>query len=462
MIVKNALKKLLPAVAASVALSGIYIGIAKADNIFDVIYITDVDDVIEVGAGYYENSTIIQNDLPTPTTLTADVYTDGNNDTITGSALTGDTEISISNERGTSNDISIGVDEEVTLAPGYYYGSFTIKNGVEHKDSFDITLDNPNLSYSIEEGYYTNGTVSLSENFYDVEDALYKLMESRFTYGMTFQEIAECINSISRNAEATAEYSVNEQESSNSIGVSESNSVNVTLVDETDGGQTIELGVDEQMTIPAGYYSDDFVISNGVSDRGNGDYVLDGDDPSVTLKEGYYSESTISIASTWYNLIDAINNTFGTTLNGDTGFEALALMLSGDKYQNNNTGTAIYSSKTEGDNTRIGTSEEELVLTDVNLSGQTIELGIDETLVIPAGYYGSDITITNGVVHRDAIDTTVSAFDDTSKGGEDTVTGEAGYYDSITVKDATPSGTITKSSIDGTTSTWDSTNSTWK
>ena len=59
MIVKNALKKLVPALAASVAISGIYMGVAKADNIFDVIYITDVDDVIEVGAGYYENSTII-------------------------------------------------------------------------------------------------------------------------------------------------------------------------------------------------------------------------------------------------------------------------------------------------------------------------------------------------------------------------------------------------------------------
>ena len=462
MIVKNALKKLVPALAASVAISGIYMGVAKADNIFDVIYITDVDDVIEVGAGYYENSTIIQNDIPTPTAITADTYADGKNDTIAEKPITTSTELLIANKRGERNDISLGVDEQLTLSPGYYYSPVTVKNGVEHKKDFNIILDNPdNLSYSIEEGYYTNGKVSVSPDFDEVKDALYKLMESRFTYGMSFKEIATAINSISRNAKAEAEYAKNEQKESTSLGAEESEKKAITLVDE-EGGQKLSLGVDEKLTILGGYYSDDFVIENGVADRGNGDATIDGNKQTVELKEGYYSDSTISLSNTWYDLVDAINNTFGATLSGDISFAELAQMLSGDKYQNNKKGTATFTEKTTGENERIGTSSDNPTLSDVELAGKNIELGIDETLVIPAGYYGSDITITNGIVHRENIDTTVSAFNNKLQGGEKTATGEAGYYDSIKVSDATPNGTITKSSINGTKSTWDSISGSWK
>ena len=84
---------------------------------------------------------------------------------------------------------------------------------------------------------------------------------------------------------------------------------------------------------------------------------------------------------------------------------------------------------------------------------------MDESITIPAGYYGEAITIQSGVVHQEAVDTTVSANNNSTRGSNE-VTYGPGYYDSIVVKDNTSRGTITKTS-GGTTKTWNPTTLSW-
>lgn len=221
----------------------------------------------------------------------------------------------------------------------------------------------------------------------------------------------------------------------------------------------IDLGVDEQMVLTPGYYYNNITIKNGVADRGDPSAILNGDSQSVNLPAGYYSDGTVSISPEWNNLVASLNTTFGTAFTGNEKFSEIAGSISGEEFSLNRNGSASYAPKTSGDNTRIGTSAENTQITDIPLAGKTIDLGVDESITIPAGYYGEAITIQSGVVHQEAVDTTVSANNNSTRGLNEVAYGP-GYYDSIVVKDNTSKGAITKTS-GGTTKTWNPTTLSW-
>ncbi len=305
----NIAKRVVAALTISAALSALYIGVASANNESNTVYLTDIFDVVEIGPGYYEESTFIQNNIPTPETFVSAPYADGDNNSILSLPSTEAADTAIEDYHLSGNyDISVGIDEQLTLQPGYYYDPVTIKNGVK--------------------------------------------------------------------------------------------------------------------------------------DNGDPSAILDGDNQYVELPKGYYVDGTIQISPTWNDLVTKLNSIFGTEFTGNESFESLKNALSGDNFAHNNLGMAKYTPKTEGTNTRIGASSAQETVPEVNLAGETIDLGVDETLVIPAGFYGAPITIQNGVLHQANVNTTVSANNNDTYGAK-SVTYPAGYYDSIDVADATPNGKIT-------------------
>lgn len=318
----------IPVLVASVAVSGLYMGVVRADDTPQIILIEDIFDEITVGAGYYEEDTIIKTAIPTPETFAASPYDGGENDYLVGD------------------------------------------NSLDSMQ--DITLND-----------YHNGT----------------------------------------------EYQ-------------------------------IDLGVDEQMTLLPGYYYDNVTIKNGVQDRGDPTTILDGDNQGVDLPAGYYSDGSVTINSDYSSIINALNTTFGTSFTGNEKFKEIADSITGDIFSLNRTGTAYFKEKLTGDNTRIGTSPINEELTNVALAGETIDLGVDEQLVIPAGYYNDEIIVQNGVVHQETVNTTVSANNNDTYGAKEVSYGP-GYYDSITVQDNTPSGTITMKNGE-TVKTWNANTHRWE
>ncbi len=323
----NIAKRAITAVVISASLSALYIGVASANNEANTVYLTDIFDVVEISPGYYEESTFIQTDIPTPDTFTSAPYVDGNNDGILADTVTVTDETNIEDYHFSGEyDVSVGIDEQLTLKPGYYYDPVTIKNGVK--------------------------------------------------------------------------------------------------------------------------------------DNGDPSATLDGNKQYIDLPKGYYVDGTIQINPTWNDLVGKLNAIFDTSFTGNESFETIKDSLAGDNFGHNNLGTAKYTPKTEGDNTRVGTSSSQETVSSVELAGKTIDLGVDETLVIPAGYYGSPITIQNGVLHQENVDTTVSANNNDTYGSK-SVTYPAGYYDSIDVTDATPNGKITLTHK-GTTKVFDPVTKKWQ
>ena len=148
-----------------------------------------------------------------------------------------------------------------------------------------------------------------------------------------------------------------------------------------DSGNTINLGVNQKLTIPTGYYHKGLTINNGVINRGKltGSMLLSlaktGD------YKGYYSSTDIPV-----------NNT-----------------ITASNYTGGNNETAPASTTYNQD------------------SGNTINLGVNQKLTIPTGYYHKGLTINNGVINRGTINETINA-------GQTYTTSKAGYYTAITVK----------------------------
>lgn len=67
-----------------------------------------------------------------------------------------------------------------------------------------------------------------------------------------------------------------------------------TLEEHNTDVSEINLGVNEQITMPYGYYNKDVVINNGVSNKGASEVIIDAQHKEVTLPAGYYSSVHIT------------------------------------------------------------------------------------------------------------------------------------------------------------------------
>jgi len=119
---------------------------------------------------------------------------------------------------------------------------------------------------------------------------------------LSFDKIIDSIKSIPAPSVAMANYYEFGDNSGLNVGLSSTNpntEVNI------DGVTTINLGVDESITLPSGYYPNDIVIQNSVTDRSvdvpdSGTISFNG-----TYAAGYYPEFSVDVSAS--NQIAALN-----------------------------------------------------------------------------------------------------------------------------------------------------------
>ncbi|WP_026653384.1 hypothetical protein [Butyrivibrio proteoclasticus] len=107
----------------------------------------------------------------------------------------------------------------------------------------------------------------------------------------SFTDLINYINNIPAPTTAVGNFYNGGDNSGLGVGISSSNptaDVNV------DGVTTINIGVNESITLPSGYYPNDITIQNNVANRGSNNVLLSTNSNSATLPAGYYDEFTVS------------------------------------------------------------------------------------------------------------------------------------------------------------------------
>lgn len=163
----------------------------------------------------------------------------------------------------------------------YFYSKdlTTIAGGVE-----DINSNMAILSQSFTDltaasnGYKSDIIAGLNSNVY---------AKNNIAADATFEDIISKINNIP--APTTATGNVWSGGDNSGIGItSNGQSVNI------DGVTSLNLAVNESVTLPSGYYPNDITISNNVANRGSQSQVLTTNNNAVTFQPGYYDEFTVS------------------------------------------------------------------------------------------------------------------------------------------------------------------------
>ena len=163
----------------------------------------------------------------------------------------------------------------------YFYSKdlTTIAGGVE-----DINSNMAILSQSFTDlttasnGYKSDIIAGLNSNVY---------AKNNIPADSTFEDIISKINNIP--APTTATGNVWSSGDNSGIGItSNGQSVNI------DGVTSLNLAVNESVTLPSGYYPNDITISNNVANRGSSPVYLTSANNTVTLPQGYYDEFIVS------------------------------------------------------------------------------------------------------------------------------------------------------------------------
>ncbi len=106
------------------------------------------------------------NNVETPTTATGRYYTGGKNEKLTGANKS---TLSASNTNTTVNvgdTLNLGIEDSVTLKPGYYPKETTIRNSIINhgnlKESIDYDSDTKNMTKKVAAGYYSGGEITVN------------------------------------------------------------------------------------------------------------------------------------------------------------------------------------------------------------------------------------------------------------------------------------------------------------
>ena len=183
-----------------------------------------------------------------------------------------------------------------------------------------------------------------------------------------------------------------------------------------------------------------------------GDIILDARDitnlaEAVDTLNSKYTAAIAELSANKYALVQAMDATVtaknkilssGATDADDISFDTIISTIS--NLQTPSTATAsYYAGGTNGDNSTNGyLADSGLAATSSSVSSGTatislntsgasdLTVGVNESVTLESGYYSDPVTISNGVVNRGTVSTTLTSSDNT-------ITLSPGYYDSITV-----------------------------
>lgn len=122
--------------------------------------------------------------------------------------------------------------------------------------------------------------------------------KSNVSEDASFTELIDCINNIPAPTTAVGKYYTAGDNSGLGVGIEPSNP---TADVDVDGITTINIGVNESITLPSGYYPNDITIQNNVVNRGSFTTLLTSEQNAVNLPAGYYNGLSISTDLTKIN-----------------------------------------------------------------------------------------------------------------------------------------------------------------
>ena len=162
----------------------------------------------------------------------------------------------------------------ITLSALYSGGAFAGSNKIPWNE---VKLGD---NISIDPGYYENET--------DVEIPTVEQVIGRGEIDIDDLIDNDAVEGIS---ETTVGYYADGKNENNSLA-NPSDTKTVCL--DPDNPTSINLGVNEQITLPSGYYFNNTTIKNGVTYRGGTDCVLTSTDNQIHFEPGYYDAFTVS------------------------------------------------------------------------------------------------------------------------------------------------------------------------
>lgn len=236
---------------------------------------------------------------------------------------------------------SVKIADDMVSVGVYNYDA----DGDGSYDEGDIIIDArdiQNLAEAVDtlNSEYTTAIAQLSANKF----ALVKAMDATVTAknkiladgatdadDISFDSIISTISNLQTPSTATASYYAGGSNGDNSTNgylassgsTATSSSVSsgtATINLNTSGASDLTLGVNEQITLESGYYSDPVTVSNGVVNRGSlKSVILTSSSNTVTLEAGYYDTFTVSTDITSASgTITYSHHQCSSTIAGDT------------------------------------------------------------------------------------------------------------------------------------------------
>ena len=292
---KKLYKRSFPILISAIGLSVLYTSasLAGTNNITsDQIRLGDT---LSLGAGYYESDTTIT--IPT----VEEVVERGEvnlEDLLGGGVVNGIKNIFANTYAGANNEkidiagqdqilnlsdtedtvIDIGQGEAVTLPFGYYFHNVVLRNSDKNMGT-----------YSPSE-VYLGDTLTGDKGYYEGISVQVPTKETVIQRGeVTIDDLVQN-DAVEGIAETEASFYGNGNNENNGITAGESKA----LALDADNVSYLDLGVEEQITLPCGYYAHDVVIKNGVANRGSNSVVLTSTNNTATFEPGYYSGFTVT------------------------------------------------------------------------------------------------------------------------------------------------------------------------
>ena len=355
-------------------------------------YYYTLNDTLKTGGSTREK----QSESQAPDETTADLSSrtnilalDDYNPTTTSASFGTQTETSeYSSNAGklteTKSSLVLGANDSVTLPAGYYNKQVTISNGVINRTRNDKVTVSGLVGSKGEAAANGNITKTFADGDYDisaldnVNSYLYLGAKSAVTFPAGYYSKPITVeNSVTDRSNTVLKVEANYDAASMSTsdkskeGTAKkgqySTATNGSNPSVNSNGKAV-LGINETITLPAGYYENPLTVSNGVVNRGSVTKALNAG-KSQTLAAGYYSGVTISANSLASQT--AATSTAGDILSGKTAW-VNGLLVTGNM-PNHGAPSTVLTSRNKTVNFPAGYYDAFTVSTDYTSIPGTIE-----------------------------------------------------------------------------------------
>ena len=284
----------------------------------------------------------------------------------------------------TKSSLVLGANDSVTLPAGYYNKQVTISNGVINRTRNDKVTVSGLVGSKGEAAANGNITKTFADGDYDisaldnVNSYLYLGAKSAVTFPAGYYSKPITVeNSVTDRSNTVLKVEANYDAASMSTsdkskeGTAKkgqySTATNGSNPSVNSNGKAV-LGINETITLPAGYYENPLTVSNGVVNRGSVTKALNAG-KSQTLAAGYYSGVTISANSLASQT--AATSTAGDILSGKTAW-VNGLLVTGNM-PNHGAPSTVLTSRNKTVNFPAGYYDAFTVSTDYTSIPGTIE-----------------------------------------------------------------------------------------